>query len=243
MVSSGYHVMMSELQVLFHDDNYVAVHKPAGLLVHRSWIAEKGEDDRFALQMVRDQIGQWVYPVHRLDRPTSGVLVFGLSSEAARLLVQEFEQRRVEKRYLAVVRGYADEQEHIDYALLAEDGTEPQSAITDYRRLATVELPIPVGRYQTARYSLLEVYPQTGRMRQIRKHMKHIFHPIVGDTSHGDGKHNQMFRDRFNCYRLLLQANRLSFCHPYSGEPVFVEAGDEPEFERLFTEFGWQEYL
>ncbi len=234
---------MSKLQILYQDSDYVAVHKPAGLLVHRSWIAEKGEEDRFALQMVRDQIGQWVYPVHRLDRPTSGVLIFGLSSEAARLLVQEFEQRRVEKRYMAVVRGYSDEQGHIDYALLAEDGTEPQSAVTDYRRLATVELPIPVGRYSTARYSLVEVYPRTGRMRQIRKHMKHIFHPVVGDTSHGDGKHNQMFRDHFNCRRLLLQANRLSFRHPYSGDAMSIGAGDEPEMKQLFGELGWDGFI
>jgi len=230
---------MSELQILYRDENYVAVHKPAGLLVHRSWIAGKGEADRFALQMVRDQIGQWVYPVHRLDRPTSGVLIFALSSKAARRLVRAFEQRRVEKRYLAIVRGYSDAQGHIDYALLAEDGSAPQSAVTDYRRLATVELPVPVGRYATARYSLLELFPRTGRMRQIRKHMKHIFHPIVGDTSHGDGKHNRMFRERYDCHRLLLQANRLGFQHPYSGEPVCIRAGDEPEFERLFAAFGW----
>ncbi|OOZ37865.1 pseudouridine synthase [Solemya velesiana gill symbiont] len=227
---------MSDLQIVYRDPWYVAIHKPAGLLVHRTRIAD---GDRFAMQMLRDQLGQWVYPVHRLDRPTSGVLVFALSSEAARSLVRLFETRQVDKRYLAVVRGYTDLQGHIDYPLLEEEATERQAAITDYRRLATVELPIPIGRYQTARYSLLEVMPVTGRMRQIRKHMKHIFHPIVGDTSHGDGRHNQMFRDRFNSRRLLLQAAQLTFVHPYTGEEQIILAGEDPELDRLFSVLGW----
>ncbi|MES9955470.1 MAG: pseudouridine synthase [Sedimenticola sp.] len=231
---------MSELQIVFQDEWYVAIHKPPGLLVHRSRIAD---GDRFAMQMLRDQIGQWVYPVHRLDRPTSGVLVFALGSESARALVRLFENRQVEKRYLAVVRGYSETQGHIDYPLLEEDASERQQAVTDYRRLATVELPIAVGRYRTSRYSLLEVSPVTGRMRQIRKHMKHIFHPIVGDTSHGDGKHNQMFRERFNCHRLLLQAAGLRFVHPYTEKKISLRAGEDPELERIFKAFGWDGYL
>ena len=227
---------MGELEIVYRDEWYIAIHKPPGLLVHRTRIAD---GDRFAMQMLRDQIGQWVYPVHRLDRPTSGVLVFALGSDAARSLVRLFEQRQIDKRYLAVVRGFTESEGHIDYPLLEEDATERQDAVTDYRRLATVELPIAVGRYETARYSLLEISPLTVRMRQIRKHMKHIFHPVVGDTSHGDGRHNQMFRDRFSCRRLLLQAAQLSFVHPYTGERITIRAGEEPELERLFTEFGW----
>jgi tRNA pseudouridine65 synthase len=230
---------LEQLPILYRDEHYIAIDKPPGLLVHRTRIAD---GDRFALQMLRDQIGQWVYPVHRLDRPTSGVLVFGLSSDAARALVRLFERREVEKSYLAVVRGYPDEQGHIDHPLLEEGASERQQAITDYRRLAQVELPIAVGRYPTARYSLLEVRPLTGRMRQIRKHMKHIFHPIVGDTSHGDGRHNQMFRDRFDCHRLLLQAKRLDFVHPYLKEPLSIRAGSDAGLERLFSAFGWGEF-
>lgn len=189
--------------------------------------------------MLRDQIGQWVYPIHRLDRPTSGVLIFGLSSDAARLLAQEFEQREVTKRYLAVVRGYTEESGVIDYPLQEEKWTEPQPAVTAYRKLAQVELPHPVGRYQTARYSLLEVEPKTGRMHQIRKHMKHIFHPIVGDTTHGDGKHNQLFRDQFDINRLLLVATELEFQHPYTQEKLTIRAEPEPEMVCLFEKLGW----
>ncbi|OQX32939.1 MAG: pseudouridylate synthase, partial [Candidatus Sedimenticola endophacoides] len=139
--------------------------------------------------------------------------------------------------------GYAEARGEIDYPLLAEDGVAPQRAVTGYRRLATVELEVAVGRYATARYSLLEVFPRTGRMRQIRKHMKHIFHPIVGDTSHGDGRHNRMFRERFDCRRLLLQANRLGFRHPYEGGEVRIGAGADPELARLFAQLGWSRWL
>ena len=227
---------MQILPILYQDENYIAIHKPPGLLVHRTRISQ---DRRFVLQMLRDQIGQWVYPIHRLDRPTSGVLIFGLSSDAARMLAQEFEQREVTKRYLAVVRGYTEESGVIDYPLQEEKWTEPQPAVTAYRKLAQVELPYPVGRYQTARYSLLEVQPQTGRMHQIRKHMKHIFHPIVGDTTHGDGKHNQLFREQFDISRLLLVATELEFQHPYTKQQLKIKSTEEPEMQELFEKLGW----
>ncbi|MCW8889534.1 MAG: pseudouridine synthase [Sedimenticola sp.] len=227
---------MGELTIIYQDEHYIAVDKPAGMLVHRTRISE---DTRFVLQQLRDQIGQRVYPVHRLDRPTSGVLVFGLDSDAARRLVGLFEQRLVTKRYLAVVRGYTDEAARIDYPLQEEAGRPHQDAVTEYRRLATVELPYGVGRYATARYSLLEVRPETGRMHQIRKHMKHIFHPIVGDTTHGDGKHNQLFRDELGVYRLLLMATDLAFDHPYTGKPLTLRALPDGEMCQLFERLGW----
>ncbi len=227
---------MQTLSILYQDDNYIAIHKPAGLLVHRTRISQ---DTSFVLQILRNQIGQWVYPIHRLDRPTSGVLIFGLNPDAACQLVQEFEQRRVKKRYLAVVRGYTEQEDIIDYPLREEKWKEPQNAVTKYRRLAQVELPHPVGRYQTARYSLLEIQPETGRMHQIRKHMKHIFHPIVGDTTHGDGKQNQLFRDQFGISRLLLVATELSLQHPVTKEQMTIKCAPEEELLDLFGKLEW----
>ena len=227
---------MSELAILYRDEHYIAVDKPAGLLVHRTRISE---DSRFLLQQLRDQIGRWVYPVHRLDRPTSGVLIFGLDPDAARRLVRLFEQRQVQKRYLAVVRGYAAAADVIDYPLREEAHKAAQPAVTGYRRLAAVELPMAVGRYATARYSLLEVRPETGRMHQIRKHMKHIFHPVVGDTTHGDGRHNQLFRERFGIYRLLLMAAELNLVHPYSGVALSISARPDAELAGLFERLGF----
>ncbi len=113
-----------------------------------------------------------------------------------------------------------------------------QLAITHYRRLRTTELAYPVGRYQTARYSLLSLRPETGRKHQLRRHMKHIFHHIIGDTTHGDGKHNKLFRDEFDCHRLLLHSNALQLVHPYSGENLTIEAPLDTELKQLFSVLG-----
>lgn len=228
---------MTPLKILYQDSHYIAVDKPAGMLVHRTRIAEEGE---YALQRLRDQIGQHVFTVHRLDRPTTGVLLFALDSDAARHIALQFENRTIEKHYLAVVRGYTEEYGIIDYPLREEPHKPHQEAITSYRRLATVELDIPVGRYPSARYSLIEVIPRSGRLHQIRKHMHHIFHPIVGDTTHGEGRHNRLFRDHFDSQRLLLFASRLCFTNPYSGARICVDAPLDETIQRLFARLGWQ---
>lgn len=192
------------LTLLYRDERYVAVDKPCGLLVHRSPLDRHATD--FALQRLRDQIGRRVYPVHRLDRPTSGVLLFALDSEAARIAGEAWMDGRATKTYLAVVRGHVPEADVIDYPLVEEPGCAPVPAITEYRRLATTELPIPVGRYATARYSLVGAIPRTGRLHQIRKHFHHVSHHVIGDTTHGDGRHNRMLRERLGIERLLLHA-------------------------------------
>lgn len=237
------------LEILYQDEQLVAVNKPSGLLVHRSAIDKR--ETRFALQMVRDRLGRRVYPVHRLDKPTSGVLLFALDQDTARRLTEQFTSGGVEKTYLAVVRGYTEAQAVIDYPLVEEldkmtdrlaDPNKPaQPAVTAYCRLAAVELPFPVGPYATSRYSLLRVTPKTGRKHQIRRHMKHIFHPVVGDTTHGDGKHNRLFRDRYDCHRLLLSAAALRFTHPYSGQSLCIQAPLDETFTRILHEFGWTE--
>jgi tRNA pseudouridine65 synthase len=219
----------------------VAINKPNGLLVHRTRIAE--ENKTFALQILRDQLGRRVYPLHRLDRPTSGVLLFGLSKESAQRLMPAFEERKVEKIYLAIVRGYVIEQETIEYALKEEKYKDLQSAITTYKRIATIELPIPVGQYQTARYSLVEAKPYTGRMHQIRKHFAHISHYIVGDKKHGDWRHNQMFSEQFHSPYLLLHACSLDFIHPYTGKPIQVEAPLPEHFKNIIAKFGWEKQV
>ncbi|MTI29269.1 pseudouridine synthase, partial [Xanthovirga aplysinae] len=211
------------LEVIYEDEHCIAINKPNGLLVHRTRIAAE-EKSSFAMQMLRDQIGQHVFPVHRLDRPTSGVLLFGKDKEVAHLLSKTFEHREVRKQYLTVVRGYAPEEGEIDYPLKKEGEGEKQEAITFFKRLQTVELPIAVGRYQTARYSLLNVQPLTGRMHQIRRHFAHIRHYIVGDKRHGDWRHNQMFAEQLDSPFLLLHAHSINFVHPYYKTTTTIEA-------------------
>jgi tRNA pseudouridine65 synthase len=243
--------LAAPLPILYRDDYLVAVHKPSGLLVHRSLIDR--HETRFALQLVRDQIGQRVYPVHRLDKPTSGVLLFALDSDTAGRLGELFSGGQVSKRYLAVVRGYTAEFERIDYALqehldkmtdrLARQDKPAQSAVTSYQRLATVELPHAVGRYPSARYSLVAAQPETGRKHQLRRHFKHIFHPIVGDTTYGDGRHNQLFREQFSCQRLLLAATVMMLPHPFTGEPLVLRAPISGQFAEIIDGLGWSDSL
>lgn len=235
------------LDILYRDDSLIAINKPAGLLVHRSAIDR--HETRFALQLLRDQIGRRVYPVHRLDKPTSGVLLFALDAGTARRLTATFTAGEVSKRYLTVVRGYTPERATIDYPLRevpdrmtdrrARRDKEPQPAITDYRRLATVELPVRVDRYPTSRYSLIEALPRTGRKHQIRRHLKHIAHPIIGDTTYGKGQHNRLFAERFGCARLLLHAAQLSLPHPVDASALTLHAPPDAALRQLLWDLGW----
>lgn len=234
---------MSELPILYQDEHMIAIDKPAGLLVHRSMIDKR--ETRFALQMLRDQIGQHVYPVHRLDRPTSGVLLFALSSDIARDLCESFaKEGEVHKTYYAMIRGFANDHDVIDYPLKeildkttdgkARQDKEPQSAITEYNTLATAELPYAVGRYQSVRYSLVKLQPQTGRKHQLRRHMAHIRHPILGDTTHGDGKQNAFFFEHFTLRRLMLMAQCLTLPHPITKDTITLQTGFDQQWLNVF---------
>ena len=226
----------NQLPILYQDDDIVIIDKPAGMLVHRTAM---DRDHRAVLQLLRDQIGQRVNPVHRLDKPTSGVLAFALSSDMTRELQAIFDGGMAVKRYLALVRGYAETRGVIDYPLRQAPGKPPRDARTDFRRLATGEAPFPAGPFPTARYSLLEAQPITGRLHQIRRHCAHIRHPVLGDTTHGDGKQNKAFRANLGIHRLMLMARSLSFPHPRHGRPVQVTAPVPAAFAQVFDYLGW----
>ncbi|WP_242918847.1 pseudouridine synthase [Pontibacter liquoris] len=232
------------LDIIFEDDQYVAINKPNGLLVHRTRIAE--EKKEFALQLLRDQLGYRVSPLHRLDRGTSGVLLFAKNAEAAAPLVKAFGEREADKTYFAIVRGYTPEEQVIDNPIRPDKDHKnktPQDAFTSYRRLATVELPIAVGRYNSARYSLVQVKPETGRMHQIRKHFAHIRHYIIGDKRHGDWRHNLMFKEELQSTSLLLHAAALAFEHPFTGATIRITASMPENMRRLCQQFGWEDAL
>lgn len=226
------------MNVLFLDDHLVAVSKPAGLFIHRTPLNRS--ERTVLLQSVRDHLGRHVFPVHRLDRPTSGVVVFGLSSSSARAMAEQFVARTVRKRYLAVVRGFVAEEGVLDEALPPEPGLPLQEAITAFRRLATGELPVPVGPFPTARYSLVEARPRTGRPHQIRRHLAHAGHPVVGDVAHGDNRHNHLVRDHLGVTGLLLHAFELSLLHPVTLEPLTVRAPLPPPWDVVLRAFGWE---
>ena len=196
--------MSSPLQIIYEDQNLIAINKPHGLLVHRSRIAVDATE--FALQKVRDHLSQKVYLAHRLDRKTAGVLLLCKSKQAEREVQTLFMERTVQKKYKAILRGYIDAEGIIDYELTHEDKTK--SAITAYKRLETFEIMVPSGKFQTSRYSLVDLYPKTGRFHQLRKHMAHIRHPIIGDRPHGCNKQNKLWKEKYGMTTMHLHAEQ-----------------------------------
>ncbi len=263
--------------ILYRDDHLVAIHKPAGLLVHRT--ALDAHERRAAVQLLRRQLGRRVYPVHRLDKGASGVLLFALSREVGQALNALFARRQVEKTYLAVVRGYPPECGEIDSPLTRQrDGIDrrrgrgaasslrnasigsdaagsgpaeatslidrsARAALTRFRRLETIELPHRVDRYPTSRYALVQLEPLTGRRHQLRRHLKHLSHPIIGDTTYGKSRHNRLFHDLLGCRRLLLACVELRLIHPITGERLTCSAPLASDFAALLRTLGWETVL
>jgi len=242
--------MNDQLDIIYRDEFLVAINKPSGLLVHRSAIDR--HETRFAMQMLRDQIGQHVFPVHRLDKPTSGVLVFALHAEIAKLMGDIFSQHQLQKTYVAIVRGIAPEHLLLDYPLIEEldkytdknaRTPEAKPAITEFFKLADIALPYAVDKYPESRYSLVKCLPQTGRKHQIRRHLKHISHPIIGDAKHGKGNHNRFFQETFNAHRLLLAATELTFKHPINKKQIKLIAALDETMTQLIQRFNWHNAL
>ncbi len=218
------------LEILYEDESIVAINKPHGLLVHRSSIARDASE--FALQLLRDQLGKTVYPAHRLDRKTGGILLFSLNKETDQYLQKSFQERQIAKKYLALLRGFAPTEGLIDYPLKRDDGTV-QEAQTSFRLIAHSELDVPFGKFPTSRYSLVEANPITGRMHQLRRHFAHIFHPIIGDRPHGCNKQNKFWKETYEMDTMLLHASELRFTHPLSGENIHIKADLQPDFIRV----------
>jgi tRNA pseudouridine65 synthase len=230
--------LSAAIEVVFEDEVLLAVNKPAGLLVHRSKIAI--DEDDFLLERLKAQTGTNLFLAHRLDRATSGVLLLAKSREIAGELGRMFMARDVVKKYLAVVRGWPASEGAIDYPLPGVRERGPRKpALTRWHTLATATVPIELGKYPEQRYALVEAAPETGRYRQIRKHFHHISHHIIGDTSHGRGDHNRLWRIHFGMHRMLLHAWRLELVHPLSGIPLVLIAPLDEIWHRVFERLGW----
>ena len=217
------------LEIIYQDEHLVAINKPHGLLVHQSPIARDASE--FAIQLLRDQLQKKVFPVHRIDRKTSGVLLFAFDKEVNKKMTELFTNKTISKEYIAIVRGFAPEEILIDYALYTDDG-KLQEAQTAIKRLAVSEIDLAHGKHNTSRYSLVKAEPFTGRMHQIRKHLAHILHPIIGDRPHGCNKQNKLWLETFNMNSMLLHARKLEFLHPITDELVCITAPFQEEFKR-----------
>ncbi len=226
----------SPLSIVYQDEEYIAINKPPGLLVHRTAI--DSQETQFAVQLLRDQIEQHVFPVHRLDKPTSGTLLFALNESALTKAQKVWQLGYVNKTYHAIVRGHPAESGEIDHPLrkMLDRGPKAKSdaaqeAKTVYRTLATVEHPIPTERYPKTRYAWVELDPKTGRRHQLRRHLTHIDCPIIGDTKHGDTRRNLAFKKQYGFIRLFLHASRISLLHPFSQKRMEIEASLWPDFQ------------
>ena len=227
---------MNELEIIYRDENFIAINKPHGLLVHRSYIAK--DVDEFAIQKLRDQIGEVVFLTHRLDRKTGGVLLFALNEKCNILMQKMFANQEVKKEYLAIVRGFTPGKGIIDYPLVNDKG-KIQYAVTEYETLLQSEVNFVIGKHQTSRYSFVKVTPKTGRMHQIRKHFAHIYHPIIADRPHGCNKQNRFFKENFGLDTMLLHAQQITFTHPISQQNIIISANLNSQFKDFAYRLGF----
>jgi tRNA pseudouridine65 synthase len=216
---------VSDIQILYQDETMIAVCKPSGMVVHRGW----AKDSVTLYDVVRDElVGRPVFAVHRLDRGTSGVMLFAQDAETARLIQEQIESGRVEKRYLALVRGPMLDRYFVNHPVRQPDVDRRVPARTGFRPLA-----------HSDRWTLVEASPITGRSHQIRLHLAHLSHPIVGDVRYGKGAINRMFREQYGLNRMALHARRLTIRHPHSGEPICFEAALPDDLSQPLTAMGF----
>jgi tRNA pseudouridine65 synthase len=211
-----------EIEILYQDEHLVAINKPPGLLVHRTDLDRN--ETKFALQIIRDQLNKHVYPIHRIDKPTSGVLLFALNQETAQSLSELFSTKHIFKQYIAIVRGWFPQSIVVDRGVRSEKDKPRREAHTSFKSIIHSEIDYAVGPFNTARYSLIEALPETGRRHQIRKHLNHISYPILGDTWYGDRDHNRFFSDTFQINDLMLHAHKISFIHPITNIELTIGA-------------------
>ncbi len=224
------------LEQIYMDEWLVAINKPHGLLVHRTGRAR--DVSLFALQTLRNQLDRHVYPVHRLDRKTGGVLLFALDEDTHRIMQKAFANKRIHKKYIAIVRGFTEDEGLIDHPIKKENGML-QEAVTRYKTLDRIELGFPSGQNKTSRYSLLEIFPETGRQHQIRRHLKHIHHPIIADRPYGCNKQNKLFKEKYGLMTMMLHAAKLQFMHPVMGNEIAIIAEIQNEFSRMIKTLGF----
>ncbi|MGF1636118.1 MAG: pseudouridine synthase [Cyclobacteriaceae bacterium] len=230
-------IRLTLLEIIYKDDHMVAINKPHGLLVHKTALAKDATE--FALQMLREQIGAKVYPAHRIDRKTSGVLLFALSESMNSQIQRAFSMHKIKKTYLAIVRGYTADAGSIDYPLKNDNGVV-QEAITHFTTLQRTEVDVPSSIHKSSRYSLVKIEPMHGRMHQIRRHFAHIMHPIVGDRPHGCNKQNRLFKEKWNIRTMMLHAQSLTFQHPVSEKSIHIKAKPSLEFMYCKSVLGFQ---
>ena len=231
------------ITVVFEDEYILCVSKPNNMLVHHAFHSRNVSDETSLLQSIFEEKGIKVYPIHRLDRKTSGIILLAKEKEYVAKFQELFTQQEIQKTYYGIVRGHSPVSKIIDSPVKGRDANVHKEAETHLKTLAQITLEIPVKPYDSSRYSLVELSPKTGRMHQLRVHANKISHPLIGDPKYGDKNHNTMFGEKFGCKNMFLHAGKLEFIHPFSLEKTVLKAPFPKDWLTIFKEFGWENPL
>ncbi|MBT7817456.1 MAG: pseudouridine synthase [Polaribacter sp.] len=231
------------LEIIFEDEYLLCVTKPNNVLTHHAFHSRNVADEDSLLQIIQKERGLKVYPVHRLDRKTSGIMMLAKETHFVSKFQELFTNKEIQKTYFGIVRGFSPETRTIDSPVKGRDGKIHKEALTELKTLETVLLNIPVKPYDSSRYSFVELAPKTGRMHQLRVHTNKISHPLIGDSKYGDKNHNVMFDENFGCKNLFLHAGKLEFINPFTSEKTILKATFPKDWIALFEQFSWRNPL
>jgi tRNA pseudouridine65 synthase len=232
-----------QISIIYQDEFIICVSKPNNVLVHHAHHSRNVADEKSLLQLLDEQIGGKFYPIHRLDRKTSGIILLAKETEYVSKFQKLFADKEIQKTYYGVVRGFSPETTIIDSPVKGRDSNVYKDALTHLKTLEQIPLDIPVKPYDSSRYSLVELSPKTGRMHQLRIHSNKISHPLIGDTKYGDKNHDMMFNENFGWKNMFLHAGKLEFKHPFTSEKLTLKAPFPIDWITLFKEFKWKNYL
>jgi tRNA pseudouridine65 synthase len=227
------------LDIIFEDQFIICVNKPNNMVVHHAYHSRNVADEMALLQLIQAEKGIKVYPIHRLDRKTSGIILLAKETIHVSKFQELFTNNEIEKTYYGVVRGFSPESKIIDSPVKGRDASIHKDALTYLKTLEQIVLEIPVKPYDSSRYSLVELKPKTGRMHQLRVHTNKISHPLIGDIKYGDKNHDLMFEENFGWKNMFLHAGHLKFKHPFSEEVLILKANFPKDWISLFEEFNW----
>jgi len=225
--------------ILFEDDYIIAVNKPNNMLVHHSIMANNIIDEKSLVQVLKNKYHVKYYPIHRLDRKTSGIILFSKEKENISKFQKLFINNKIQKTYCGIVRGFSPISLTIKSDVKGRDSNVYKCALTELKTLKTKEINIPITPYKTSRYSLVKLIPKTGRLHQLRIHLNKINHPLIGDPKYGDRFHNRMFVNKFNCDKLFLHAKQIEFIHPFTEEKINIIANFPSHWHKIVGEFDW----
>jgi tRNA pseudouridine65 synthase len=231
------------LQIIFEDKYLLCLNKPNNVLVHHAFHSRNVADEDSLLQIIENEKGLKVYPIHRLDRKTSGIILLAKQKEFVSKFQELFTNSEISKTYFGIVRGFSPDEKTIDTPVKGRDANVHKEALTYLKTLEKVTLNIPVKPYDSSRYSLVELSPKTGRMHQLRVHANKISHPLIGDAKYGDKNHDLMFEENFGWKNLFLHAGKLEFIHPFSLEKLILKASFSKDWIASFEAFSWRNPL